>query len=93
MAVCLLEGGQVNVWNQPPGVMSGASTCCEEIYEQHERFSPQSDDVRLYTAILTKLALKSVDVLPWPTKSLDLSPFELEWNSMEENCRVIHNQY
>ncbi|GBN74691.1 hypothetical protein AVEN_204936-1 [Araneus ventricosus] len=40
----------------------------------------QQDNARPHTAVVTQHALQSVDVLPWPAKSPDLSPIEHVWD-------------
>ncbi|GBN55868.1 hypothetical protein AVEN_87234-1 [Araneus ventricosus] len=40
----------------------------------------QQDNARPHTAVITQHALQSVDVLPWPDRSPDLSPIEYVWD-------------
>ncbi|GBM19608.1 hypothetical protein AVEN_107286-1 [Araneus ventricosus] len=40
----------------------------------------QQDNARFHTDVLAQLALQSVDMLPWPVRSPDLSPIELVWD-------------
>ncbi|GBN61939.1 Transposable element Tc1 transposase, partial [Araneus ventricosus] len=40
----------------------------------------QQDNARPHTTVVTQHALQSVDMVPWPTRSPDLSPIEHVWN-------------
>ncbi|GBN06607.1 hypothetical protein AVEN_7478-1 [Araneus ventricosus] len=40
----------------------------------------QQDNARPHSAVLTQHALQSVDMLPWPARSSDLSPIEHVWD-------------
>ncbi|GBM55136.1 hypothetical protein AVEN_207022-1 [Araneus ventricosus] len=40
----------------------------------------QQDNARPHTAVVTQHALQSVDMLPWPARSPDLSLIEHVWN-------------
>ncbi|GBN75642.1 Transposable element Tc1 transposase [Araneus ventricosus] len=51
----------------------------------------QQDNARPHTAVVTQHALQSVDILPWPARSPDLSP--IEHVSLDGNSRVIYNQH
>ncbi|GBM77573.1 hypothetical protein AVEN_186841-1 [Araneus ventricosus] len=40
----------------------------------------QQDNARPHTAVVTQHSLQSVDMLPWPARSPDLSPIEHVWD-------------
>ncbi|GBO26386.1 hypothetical protein AVEN_13426-1 [Araneus ventricosus] len=40
----------------------------------------QQDNARPHTPVVTQHVLQSVDMLPWPARSPDLSPIEHVWN-------------
>ncbi|GBO00678.1 hypothetical protein AVEN_119799-1 [Araneus ventricosus] len=60
--------------------VSGDSTCCATIHEQHSGGVFQQNNGRPHTAVVTQHTLQSVDMLPWPARSPDLSPIEHVWD-------------
>ncbi|GFX53346.1 uncharacterized protein TNCV_2945861 [Trichonephila clavipes] len=42
----------------------------------------QQDNARPHTARLSQQCLQGYDVLPWPTRSPDLSPIENVWDAL-----------
>ncbi|GBM39213.1 hypothetical protein AVEN_223832-1 [Araneus ventricosus] len=87
MAVCWLEGGQqehsrgypthpdckfvVSLVIQPV-VLPFMNNIQGSVFQQ--------DNARPHTAVVTQHAVQSVDVLPWPVRSPDLSPIEHVWD-------------
>ncbi|GBM44755.1 hypothetical protein AVEN_83882-1 [Araneus ventricosus] len=87
MAVCWLEGGQQEHSRGYPTHsdfkfvrQSGDSTCCAAIHEQHSRGVFQQDNARPNTPVVTQYVLQSADMLPWPSRSPDLSPIDHVWH-------------
>ncbi|GFT60200.1 DDE_3 domain-containing protein [Trichonephila clavipes] len=56
------------------------------IVERHTAISQgviyQQDNARPHTARLSQQCLQGYDVLPWPTRSPDLSPIENVWDAL-----------
>ncbi|GBN18294.1 Transposable element Tc1 transposase [Araneus ventricosus] len=53
----------------------------------------QLDNARPHAAVVTQHALQSVDMLPWPARSPDISLIEHVWTSLDNNSSVIRNQH
>ncbi|GBM39788.1 hypothetical protein AVEN_25006-1 [Araneus ventricosus] len=47
----------------------------------------KQDNARPHTAVVTQHALQSVDMLPWPARSPDLSPIEHVWDIIERQLQ------
>ncbi|GBN16305.1 hypothetical protein AVEN_221883-1 [Araneus ventricosus] len=47
----------------------------------------QQDNVRPHTAVVTQNTLQSVDMLPWPARSPDLSPIDHAWDIIERQLQ------
>ncbi|GFU72053.1 transposable element Tcb1 transposase [Trichonephila clavipes] len=47
----------------------------------------QQDNARPHTARLSQQCLQGYDVLPWPTRSPDLSPIENVWDALERQLQ------
>ncbi|GBM54107.1 hypothetical protein AVEN_247717-1 [Araneus ventricosus] len=87
MAVCWLEGGQYLVVNRRtltanlwvslvirPAMLPFMSSIKEGVLQQ--------DKALTHNAVVTQHALQSVDMLPWPSRSPDLSTTENVWKNI-----------
>ncbi|GFS52863.1 translation factor GUF1 homolog, mitochondrial [Trichonephila clavipes] len=48
----------------------------------------QQNNARPHSAVVTQRALQSVDMLPWPARSPDLSPIELQFSNEQKGIKI-----